>query len=274
MSSKSLVKDYMTKNVISVNADTPCTEVIKIMKQTGHDGFPVVNSENNVIGIITTFDLLIKDWADYVKDIMSTDVVIAQEDMAINDASRVMFRQGISRLPVTNNEGKLNGIITNTDMVRSHIERSTPTKVKYFKQTLEQLYGISTELKRMKVPTKNLRPTQDRVYEDELEGRTYELQRGLAEPAIVVKTGERWILIDGHHRAVASANLGCDTIDSYVIDLHQDIKLGMEKTADESGIYTFNDIEIINDAQHPLIAITESIKKSKQKIVGKKIQKD
>ena len=39
-----------------------------------------------------------------------------------------MFRHGISRLPVVNDEKQVKGIITNTDMVRSHIERSTPTK--------------------------------------------------------------------------------------------------------------------------------------------------
>ena len=33
----------------------------------------------------------------------------------------------------------------------------------------------------------------------------------------------------------------------------------LEKTADKAGIKTFNDIEIIDDDKHPLIAITESI---------------
>jgi len=262
---KSLVSDYMTKEVISVNSNTLNEEVIVLMKETGHDGFPVINKEEKIVGIITAFDLLLKDWADHVKDIMSIEVVVAQENMSISDASRVMFRQGISRLPVVNRSGKLKGIITNTDMVRSHIERSTPTKVNYFKKTLEQLYGIKTNLKRKKVSTNDLRPTQDRVYADELQGRVYELKRGLAEPAIVVKTGDRWILVDGHHRAVAAIKLGCNEIDSYVIDLKKDIKLGMEKTADNSGIYKFDDIEIIDDAQHPLIAITESIKKNQQK---------
>ena len=262
---KSLVSDYMTKEVISVNSNTLNEEVIALMKETGHDGFPVINKEEKIVGIITAFDLLLKDWADYVKDIMSIEVVVAQEDMSISDASRVMFRQGISRLPVISRDGKLKGIITNTDMVRSHIERSTPTKVNYFKKTLEQLYGIKTSLKRKKVSTDDLRPTQDRVYADELQGRVYELKRGLAEPAIVAKTGDRWILVDGHHRAVAAIKLGCNEIDSYVIDLKKDIKLGMERTADSSGIYKFDDIEIIDDAQHPLIAITESMKKNQKK---------
>ena len=56
------------------------------------------------------------------------------------------------------------------------------------------------------------------------------------------------------------ASIGFDKIDSYVIDLGQDLRLGMEKTADSQGIYKFDDINIIDDAQHPLIALTETIK--------------
>lgn len=255
---KSYVKDYMTKDVINVSPDTKTEEVIALMKESHHNSYPVVENEK-LVGMVTAFDIVSKEWADTVRDLMSTKLVVANQDLAINDASRVMFRRGISRMPVVDSKGTLVGIITNTDMVRSHIERSTPNKVEYFKKTMEQLYGIKTTLKHMPVETNKLRPTQDRVYADELEGRAYELEKGLAEPAIVVKTGERWILVDGHHRAVASKQKGYETVDSYVIDLGQDIKLGMEKTADKSGIRTFSDIEIIDDDKHPLIALTESI---------------
>ena len=261
---KSFVKDYMTKNVISVTPNTPTEYIIDLMKESHHNSYPVVE-ENKLVGMITAFDIVAKDWKDTVKGMMSTKLVVANENLSINDASRVMFRRGISRMPVVDEKGVLVGIITNTDMVRSHIERSTPNKVDYFKTTMEQLYGIKTTLRRMKVETNKLRPTQDRVYADELEGRTYELKKGLAEPAIVVKTGDRWILVDGHHRAVASKQLGCETVDSYVVDLGRDIKLGMEKTADKAGIETFEDIKIIDDDKHPLIAITESIQDSESR---------
>ena len=255
---KSFVKDYMTKNVISVSPDTETQKVIDLMKESRHNSYPVLDN-GKLVGMVTAFDIVSKEWADTVSGIMSTKLVVANQNLSINDASRVMFRRGISRMPVVDSEGGLVGIITNTDMVRSHIERSTPNKVEYFKKTMEQLYGIKTTLRHMRVETNKLRPTQDRVYADELEGRAYELEKGLAEPAIVVKTGERWILVDGHHRAVASKQKGYETVDSYVIDLGQDIKLGMEKTADKSGIRTFSDIEIIVDDKHPLIALTESI---------------
>jgi IMP dehydrogenase len=72
-------------------------------------------------------------------------------------------------------------------------------------------------------------------------------------------------LVDGHHRTVAALKLGCKVIDSYVIELEKDIHLGLEKTADKNGIFSFNDIEIIDDAQHPLIAITSSLRKEARK---------
>ncbi len=264
---KSFVKDYMTRNVITVNPDTPNIDIINIMKQTKHDGFPVVNENHEIVGIITASDLLLKDWTDgdTASKVMSTEVLVVNENMSINDASRVMFRHGVSRLPVVNNERKALGIITNTDMVRSHIERSTPNKVKSYRKTMEQLYGLTTKLTRENVPVNTIRPTQDRVYGDELEGRMYELEKGLAEPAIVVKTGNRYILVDGHHRAVASTKLGLDAIDSYVVDLQADIPLGMEKTAEKQGLNTFSDIKIIDDDQHPLMALTETIKTAKTK---------
>ena len=255
---KSFVKDYMTRNVICVSPDTETKKIIDLMKESHHNSYPVVD-DGKLVGMVTAFDIVAKEWADTIEGIMSTKLVVANQELSINDASRVMFRRGISRMPVVDSKGALVGIITNTDMVRSHIERSTPNKVEYFKKTMDQLYGIKSTLKHMQVETKKLRPTQDRVYADELEGRTYELEKGLAEPAIVVKSGDRWILVDGHHRAVASLKNGYETVDSYVIDLGQDIKLGLEKTADKAGIKTFDDIEIIDDDKHPLIALTESM---------------
>ena len=172
-SKKSFVKDYMTRNVIKVSPDTRTEEVIGLMKESRHNSYPVVE-DGKLVGMITAFDIVSKEWADTVRDLMSTNLVVANQNLSINDASRVMFRRGISRMPVVDENGSIVGIITNTDMVRSHIERSTPNKVEYFKTTMEQLYGIKTTLKHMPVETDKLRPTQDRVYADELEGRAYE----------------------------------------------------------------------------------------------------
>lgn len=105
---KSFVKDYMTRNVISVSPETTTTEIIRLMKESDHNSYPVVEN-NKLVGMVTAFDVVIKDWAEKVKDIMSTKLVVANEDLSINDASRVMFRRGISRMPVVDENGKLLG---------------------------------------------------------------------------------------------------------------------------------------------------------------------
>ena len=151
---KSFVKDYMTKNVISVSPDTETQKVIDLMKESRHNSYPVLDN-GKLVGMVTAFDIVSKEWADTVSGIMSTKLVVANQNLSINDASRVMFRRGISRMPVVDSEGGLVGIITNTDMVRSHIERSTPNKVEYFKKTMEQLYGIKTTLRHMRVEKAN-----------------------------------------------------------------------------------------------------------------------
>lgn len=260
MSDYKKVKDYMTRNVITVDPDMPIEEIKRIIKTTGHDGFPV-EKDGQIVGIITASDLLIKDSKPTVRGMMSDDIVIANEELSINDAARVMFRMGISRLPVTNENMKVLGIITNTDILRSHIERSTPEKVSQYRKTLEQLYGVKTELTKEKIKVSKLKPTQDKVFADELQGRTYEIEKGLAEPIMAVKINDdKYLVVDGHHRLVASTQMGNEEISAYVISLDKEIKLGIEKTAEKNGIHSIDDIEIIADAQHPLIAVTGKLR--------------
>ncbi|MDO5824928.1 MAG: hypothetical protein BZ137_04535 [Methanosphaera sp. rholeuAM130] len=259
MSDYKKVKDYMTRDVITVDHDMSISDIKELIKKTGHDGFPV-EKDDKIVGMITASDILIRDLTPTVSGMMSDDIVIANEDLSINDAARVMFRMGISRLPVTNENRKVLGIITNTDILRSHIERSTPEKVNQFRESIEHLYGFKTFLDNKDIPIDKLKPTQDKVYADELEGRTYEIERGLAEPILVVKSGDKYVVVDGHHRLVASNQMGKTMINANIITLSEPVTLGLEKNAQINGINSIDDIDIIADAQHPLIAIISSLR--------------
>ena len=68
---KSFVKDYMTKNVISVSPDTPTEQIITLMKESHHNSYPVIK-DDKLVGMITAFDIVAKDWRDYVSGMMST----------------------------------------------------------------------------------------------------------------------------------------------------------------------------------------------------------
>ena len=120
---------------------------------------------------------------------------------------------------------------------------------------------MDPSLDRATVPVCDLLPTQSKIYEDELEGRIYEIQKGLAEPIIVVRRPGKIILVDGHHRAIAAKRLGITVLDAYIIDIKEDMELGMERTAHAMNLKTLNDVQVLDYARHPLVAITHRLVK-------------
>ncbi len=254
------VKDYMTQEVDTVSPGNTVKDVIELIRKTGHDGFPVVE-DSRVAGYVSASCLLEKGLGEKISDIMSRDVLVADTEMDMTDVARVLFRSGKSKLPVVDKSGHLRGIITNSDVIRSHIERTSPQKVWTLKRTLEAIHNIHVDVVREAVNIDELIPTQPKVYADELDGRIYELKKGLAEPIVVIKKPNRLILVDGHHRVIAAKKLGIKSMDAYVIPLSDEITLGMEKTAASSGLRTLSDIRILDYAKHPLIEITKRLKK-------------
>ncbi len=250
------VKDYMTRDVITVTPDTTVREVIRLIENTGHDGFPVVDSSGKVVGYVSSRDLLRKPATMRVEDIMSTQLYVAREYMDLRDAARVMFRTGHSKLPVVDSDGKLLGIITNADVIRSQIERADPRKVEKLKKTIEKVHGVNVSVSRGSVDVERLIPTQTKIFADELKGRIYELRKGLAEPVVVIRKGGRLFLIDGHHRAVAAKRAGVRNLEAYILDVPESIELGIERLVKKKGIKSIDDIEVIEDVPHPLVEIT------------------
>jgi IMP dehydrogenase len=179
--------------------------------------------------------------------------------MDVDDAARVILRSGIRKLPVVDDAGNLVGIISNTDVIRSQIERATPEKVGKLMRTLEQIHGITVHEERDTVELANLIPTQARVYADELEGRQYELERGLAEPLVVIDNAGTLLLADGHHRVMAADRIDIEEMDAYVIVVDDPVELGMERTAEKEGLRSLRDIEVVDYARHPLVETTRRL---------------
>lgn len=259
MSGKARVKDYMTREVATVSPTDTVAEVAKRIKESdGHNGFPVCDGRK-VEGFVTARDLLMADDEAMIFTVMSENLIVAHPEMDVNDAARVILRSGIRKLPVVDDAGNLVGIISNTDVIRSQIERATPEKVGKLMRTLEQIHGITVHEERRQVALDDLIPTQARVYADELEGRRYELERGLAEPLVVIDNGGTLLLADGHHRTMAADRIGLDVMDAYVIVVDDSVELGMERTARKEGLSSISDISIVDYARHPLVETTRRL---------------
>ncbi|MFP8953030.1 CBS pair associated ParBc domain-containing protein [Natrialbaceae archaeon A-arb3/5] len=256
---KPQVDEYMTRDVATVSPDASVgTVATRIAESDEHSGFPVCE-RRRVEGFVTARDLLLAGDDEPIFKVMTTDLLVAHPEMKVTDAARVILRSGIQKLPVVDDAGNLVGIISNADVIRSQIERATPEKVGKLMRTLEKIHETDLSEERRTVPLSELTPTQERVYADELEGRRYELDRGLAEPLVVIDNDGALLLADGHHRVMAADQLGIDEMDAYVIVIDHEIELGMAETAAKADLEKINDIEVVDYARHPLVQTTKRL---------------
>jgi len=258
MPKQKTVSDYMVTDVTSVGQDMTVEEVSKKICNSNFHGMPITN-KGYLVGFITAKELL--RVADHpgskIKEVMQMGTMCAMPEMSMDDAMRVLFRYGLRNLPVVDKQGKLVGMISNIDVVRSHIEKSRPAKVLSVKTFLEQQNGIHLKVVNGDVPVSELLPTQKEVFMDELVGRSYEIKRGLNEPLIVVKRRRGYLVVDGHHRVMAAKRMGFATFNAVILapdDL--DVTLGLERTAERWGLRSLDDIKIIEGLKHPFIEMT------------------
>ncbi len=111
-----LVRDVMVRDVASVAIPGSRDDVLKVLQDHKVSGVPVLK-KGEVVGMITRTDLLANREEDQTALLMTRDPVIIDPDKSIVEASRLLIKHDIRRLPVV--DGKmLVGIITVADIVR------------------------------------------------------------------------------------------------------------------------------------------------------------
>ena len=253
-----IVADYMVTDVVSVEPQMTVREVMEKMINSNFYGFPI-SERGYLLGFVTSKELLrYTDRPDAtMREVMKRGTVCVVPSMKISDAIRVLFRYGIRNLPVVDENKKLVGIISNIDIVRSQIEKSRPSKVMSVKRFMEEQNGLRIKIVNMDVPMNQVLPSQKEVYMDELIGRQYEIKRGLYEPLIVIKRQTGYLVVDGHHRAMAAKKLGLDKFKAIVLEPNDlNVTIGLERTAEKWGLHTLDDVKIIEGSKHPFIEVT------------------
>jgi CBS domain-containing protein len=260
------VRDYMVLEVEKFDRTTTVGEAIERLSRSRHHGFPVTDGEGKLVGFVSAKELLrhADDRELPLSRIIRPGTYTATPDMALDDIARIMFRYGLRDLPITDESGVLCGVISNLDIVRSHFERASPAKAETLKNLLAERYQLPFSSRRGLVPLATLSPTQWKVFEDELEGRRYELERGFAEPVLVVQKGDRWILVDGHHRALAAQEMGLQQLQAFILTCDKphefaQLETGFERVAKDYHLNGLSDIQIDRAAHHPLIEVTTQL---------------
>jgi CBS domain-containing protein len=130
------VKDVMTKSIASVNANDSVERAAQLMKEYNIGSVPVCEGEK-VIGILTDRDIALRSVADgmngkiqSVREVMTSNPVIASPSTDIQDAARIMSERQIRRLPVVENNS-LVGMISLGDLaVEPKLEESAEEALK------------------------------------------------------------------------------------------------------------------------------------------------
>ncbi len=129
-----IIKDWMTKNVITVDPETSMMRAAKLMKEKGIRRLPVVDDKGKIVGMLsdrdvkeaspskaTTLDVhelyyLLSEIK--VKNIMSPNPLTIRDTDTVVKCAAIMHDKKISGLPVLNEQGELVGIMTQNEVYR------------------------------------------------------------------------------------------------------------------------------------------------------------
>ena len=146
-----LVKDVMTKEVITASKNTSVGELSRILLKNNITGVPVVDEDGVLQGMVTDADIITediepifplffdplivsyafmenfdkykKDIKDYlnikVEEIMTRRVKTVKKDTTVSDTVKILVKDRINRIPVIDENNKVIGIVARADILKS-----------------------------------------------------------------------------------------------------------------------------------------------------------
>lgn len=145
-----LARDIMNREVVTVTKDTTIQEVARMLTEHKISGVPVVDDDRRVLGIVSEGDLIYQDkklhkpafieilggviylenpqrlgdelmkmTAAKAGQIMTTKIHAVREDTPVAEIASLMVDRRINRVPVLDGNGRLAGIVSRQDIVRS-----------------------------------------------------------------------------------------------------------------------------------------------------------
>jgi CBS domain-containing protein len=141
------VEDIMTRDVLTVEPDTPIREVARILAENHISGVPVCNPQGEVLGVVSEGDILFKEYdpipartsrlfsllsessaasatsksrAVNAGEAMTSPPITLPAYCSVAEAARLMSEHGVNRLPVLGAQ-KLVGIVTRSDLLQAFV---------------------------------------------------------------------------------------------------------------------------------------------------------
>jgi CBS domain-containing protein len=192
-----IVDDLMTREVTSVQVDTPFKEIAEILTELEISAVPVLDGSGRLAGLVSEADLLRKQAsqaepegrgpaprsasefepgvaAATAKDVMTTPVFTAHSGWSVVEAARAMKQHNVKRLPVVDDMDRVVGMVSRRDLLRVFVrsDRAIREEIEYdvLRETLSldpgtvQVHvvdGVVTLVGR--VPRRSLVPVVERL---------------------------------------------------------------------------------------------------------------
>ncbi|MFI9004277.1 CBS domain-containing protein [Streptomyces sp. NPDC053541] len=135
------VSDVMTHTAVAIGRDAPYKEIVALMDQWKVSALPVLEGEGRVVGVVSEADLLPKEefrsaeprpdeCAEAAKagavragELMSSPAVTVHAGATLAEAARIMARRKVKRLPVVNEIGLLEGVVSRSDLLKVFLRK-------------------------------------------------------------------------------------------------------------------------------------------------------
>lgn len=128
-----LVKNWMSKKVITIDVDDSMQHAISLMKENSIRLLPVLK-KGTLVGVVTDRDLKRASPSDAttldvhellyliakvkIKDIMNKDPITVPDDFTVEETAEVLMKNKLSGVPVVSDKGQVVGVITQHDLFK------------------------------------------------------------------------------------------------------------------------------------------------------------
>lgn len=132
------VSAYMTRKVISTAPDTGLRTAFFMMKENSIRHLPIVDAQQQLLGIVSDRELRRPDWVDeshdishvyylddemHVSDVMIRDVHLLHTFDTLDKAVKLLLNNNIGGAPVLDKTGNLVGMLSSVDLLRALRDR-------------------------------------------------------------------------------------------------------------------------------------------------------
>ncbi|MBP1993268.1 putative transcriptional regulator [Paenibacillus eucommiae] len=116
-----LVEDILAAgaNVYALKVSSTLKDWQRLLEETGHSRFPIVDEWNRVIGVVTSKDMVGAGPEQVVEKLMTRNPLTATPQTSVASAAHMMVWESIELLPVVDANRKLLGVLSRKDLLKA-----------------------------------------------------------------------------------------------------------------------------------------------------------